>query len=290
MSLEKMVHFADAFWHFVHDCLFYRCSLSELLIRMNGFIMIPIKTASEIEKMRLAGQAAAKVLDYLASLVEPGRTTGEIDRAAGAMIAKLGGKSAFFGYRRFPGQTCISVNEEVVHGIGGLRRLAYGDIVSIDVGVVLDGWIGDTARTVSCGIVAPETERLCVATKSMLMSAITFATAGRRLGDLSAHIEEQAVRQGFGVVKEFVGHGVGKKLHEEPEVPNFGRRGIGPKLKAGMTLAIEPMINLGRAEVKILADKWTVVTADGKPSAHFEHTVLVTDGEPEILTLLGDAV
>jgi methionyl aminopeptidase len=248
--------------------------------------MIPIKTASEIEKMRLAGQAAAKVLDHLASLVEPGRTTGEIDHAAGVMIAKLGGKSAFLGYHKFPGQTCISVNEEVVHGIGGPRRLAYGDIVSIDVGVMLNGWIGDTARTVSCGLVAPEVERLCKATQAMLMSSLSFATAGRRLGDLSAHIEEQALQQGFSVVKEFVGHGVGRKLHEEPQIPNFGRRGSGPKLKAGMTLAIEPMINLGVDAVKVLADKWTVVTADGKPSAHFEHTILVTNEEPEILTML----
>jgi methionyl aminopeptidase len=248
--------------------------------------MIPIKTASEIAKMRLAGEAAAKVLDHLASLVEPGRTTGEIDRAAGAMIAQLGGKSAFFGYRKFPGQTCISVNEEVVHGIGGPRRLAYGDIVSIDVGVMLNGWIGDTARTIPCGLVVAETERLCSATKAILMSALSFATAGRRLGDLSAHIEEEALRQGFSVVKEFVGHGVGRKLHEEPQIPNFGRRGTGPKLKAGMTLAIEPMINLGTASIKMLADRWTVVTADGKPSAHFEHTILVTEGEPEILTQL----
>ncbi len=248
--------------------------------------MIPIKTAAEIEKMRLAGQAAATVLDYLASLVEPGRTTGEIDKAAGVMIEKLGGRSAFLGYHRFPGQTCISINEEVVHGIGGPRRLAYGDIVSIDVGVTLNGWIGDTARTVACGLVAPETERLCRATEAMLMSAITFATAGRRLGDLSAHVEEQALQKGFSVVKEFVGHGVGRQLHEEPEIPNFGRRGTGPRLKAGMILAIEPMINLGASDVKILADKWTVVTADGKPSAHFEHTVLVTEEEPEILTRL----
>lgn len=246
--------------------------------------MIPIKTASEIKKMRLAGQAAARVLDHLASLVEPGRTTGEIDRAAGVMIAELGGKSAFLGYHRFPGQTCISINEEVVHGIGGPRRLAYGDIVSIDVGVMLNGWIGDTARTVACGLVAPETDRLCKATQAILMSAISFATAGRRLGDLSAHVEEQALQQGFSVVKEFVGHGVGRQLHEEPQIPNFGRRGTGPKLKAGMVLAIEPMINLGVSGVKVLSDKWTAVTADGKPSAHFEHTVLVTNGEPEILT------
>ncbi|HLB34606.1 MAG: type I methionyl aminopeptidase [Verrucomicrobia bacterium RIFCSPHIGHO2_12_FULL_41_10] len=248
--------------------------------------MIPIKTAPEIEKMRLAGQAAATVLDHLASLVEPGRTTGEIDRAAGALIEKLKCKSAFFGYRRFPGQICISINEEVVHGIGGLRRLAYGDIVKIDVGVVRAGWIGDTARTVSCGVVAPATERLCTVTRDILLSALPFATAGRRLGDLSSHIEEQAVQQGFSVVKEFVGHGVGRKLHEDPQIPNFGRRGSGPKLKQGMTLAIEPMINLGVSEIKILEDGWTAVTLDKKPSAHFEHTILVTEGEPEILTRL----
>ena len=247
--------------------------------------MIPIKTSSEIEKMRLAGQAAAMVLDHLASLIEPSITTGEIDRAAGAMISKLGGKSAFFGYRKFPGQTCISVNEEVVHGIGGSRQLEYGDIVAIDVGVVLNGWIGDTARTVACGMISPDKERLCQATEAMLYSALNFATAGRRLGDLSAHIEEQAIKQGFTVVKEFVGHGVGRQLHEDPQIPNFGRPGSGPKLRAGMTLAIEPMINLGTSRVKILSDGWTVVTEDGLPSAHFEHTILVKpEGPPEILT------
>lgn len=246
--------------------------------------MIPIKTAADIKKMRLAGQVAATVLNELALLVEPGRTTGEIDRAAGELIAKLGGRSAFLGYRKFPGQICISLNEEVVHGIGGPRRLAYGDIAKIDVGVLFQGWIGDTARTIPCGLLDPETERLCTATQAMLMSALGFATAGRRLGDLSAHVEKEALRQGFSVVKEFVGHGVGRKLHEEPEVPNFGRAGTGPKLKPGMTLAIEPMINLGCSEVKILSDGWTVVTADGRPSAHFEHTILVTEGEAEVLT------
>ena len=247
---------------------------------------IPIKNAADIEKMRLAGQAAALVLEELSHLVEPGITTGEIDRTAAQIMAREGCKSAFFGYRKFPGQICISVNEEVVHGIGGLRRLAYGDIVKLDVGVIRAGWIGDTATTVPCGLIDPETERLCRATRAMLHSALTFATAGRRLGDLSAHVEEQALQQGFSVVKEFVGHGVGRNLHEEPEIPNFGRRGTGPKLQPGMTLAIEPMINLGVSEVKILADRWTVVTSDGRPSAHFEHTILVTEGEPEILTRL----
>ena len=234
--------------------------------------------------MRLAGQAAAIVLDELSRLVEPGITTGEIDATAARLMERENCKSAFLGYHKFPGQICISVNEEVVHGIGGPRRLAYGDIIKIDVGVIRAGWIGDTARTVPCGVIDPETERLCLATRAMLESSLYFATAGRRLGDLSSHIEEQAIKQGFGVVQEFVGHGVGRKLHEEPQVPNFGRRGSGPRLKAGMILAIEPMINLGVAEVKILSDKWTVVTADGKPSAHFEHTVLITEGPAEILT------
>jgi len=248
--------------------------------------LIPIKTPAEIDKMRAAGRTAAIVLDCLAKLVIPGVTTREIDKAAADFMADHGCRSAFFGYRKFPGQICISVNEEVVHGIGGARRLSYGDIVKIDTGVILNGWIGDTATTVSCGAVDPEIERLCTATRRMLESAIPFAEAGRRLGDLSHHIESEAIRQGFSVVREFVGHGVGRKLHEEPQIPNYGRRGSGPKLKAGMTLAIEPMINLGGAGVRILDDKWTVVTSDGKPSAHFEHTILVTENEPEVLTCL----
>lgn len=247
---------------------------------------IPIKTPSEIEKMRLAGRSAAIVLDELSRLVEPGITTGEIDSIAAQIIQREGCKSAFLGYQKFPGQICISINEEVVHGIGGARRIAYGDIVKIDVGVIRSGWIGDTARTILCGLVDPEVERLCKATSAILYSALDFATAGRSLGDLSAHIEEMTLQQGFSVVKEFVGHGVGSQLHEEPQIPNFGRRGTGPRLKAGMTLAIEPMINLGLSEVKILPDKWTVVTSDGKPSAHFEHTILVTEGPAEILTKL----
>jgi methionyl aminopeptidase len=255
--------------------------------------LIPIKTNKEIEKMREAGHAAAIVLHRISRLVAPGVSTGEIDRAAAECMAELGGRSAFLDYpyrknksQNFPGQICISVNEEVVHGIGGARRLAYGDLVKMDVGIILNGWIGDTATSVPCGAVDPETERLCTATKKILEEAITFAQAGRRLGDLSNFIESEAIRQGLSVVKEFVGHGVGSSLHEEPQIPNYGRRGSGPKLKAGMTLAIEPMINLGVAGVRILDDGWTVVTADGKPSAHFEHTVLVTENEPEVLTCL----
>jgi methionyl aminopeptidase len=246
--------------------------------------MIPIKSPSEIEKMRAAGDLASRVLNEVAELIAPGITTGELDRHAGKLIAAAGAKSAFFGYRKFPGQLCISLNEEVVHGIGGPRKVNYGDIVTLDCGVNLNGWIGDTAVTVPVGIIDPEVENLLRVTEETLNGALKFATAGRRLGDLCAYIESEIVRNGYSVVREFVGHGVGRKLHEEPQIPNYGRKGSGPKLKAGMTLAIEPMVNMGRHEVRILEDKWTVVTRDGLPSAHFEHTILVTNGEPEVLT------
>jgi methionyl aminopeptidase len=245
---------------------------------------IPIKNASEVEKMRRAGESAAEILNELATLVAPGVTTGEIDHAASQLMAGRGVRSAFLGYRKFPGHICISLNEEVVHGIGGPRKIAYGDVVKLDVGIVRDGWIGDTATSVPVGIIDPETERLLTVTEQILESAVQLARGGSRLGDISAHVEDQAIRHGYSVVREFVGHGVGKTLHEEPQIPNFGKRGTGPVLKPGMTLAIEPMINMGKARVRVLEDKWTVVAADGLPSAHFEHTVLVTDEAPEILT------
>ncbi len=234
--------------------------------------------------MRQACSLAAQILDQLGTLLRPGVTTGDIDRAAGEMMKEANCKSAFLGYRGFPGQICISVNEEVVHGIGGNRRIQYGDVVKLDCGVVKDGWVGDTAKTVPVGAVKPEWQRLLTVTEDVLERVIPMATAGRRLGDLCAFIEDEVVANGYNVVREFVGHGVGRKLHEEPQVPNFGRPGTGPKLKAGMTLAIEPMVNLGTAGVKTLSDGWTVITADGLPSAHFEHTILITKGEPEILT------
>jgi methionyl aminopeptidase len=246
--------------------------------------MIPIKRGPEIDAMRRAGETAADILASLSELVAPGRTTGEIDHAASRLMSEAGVRSAFLGYKGFPGHICISVNEEVVHGIGGDRRIQYGDIVKMDVGIVRDGWIGDTAATVPAGIVAPEVERLCSTTRQILEGAVSLARAGRRLGDISAFVEEQARRNGYSVVREFVGHGVGRQLHEEPQIPNFGKRNSGPTLKPGMTLAIEPMINMGKAKVRVLADKWTVVAADGLPSAHFEHTVLVTEGSPEVLT------
>jgi len=245
---------------------------------------IPIKTEREIEKMRQACRAASDVLEQTSALIRPGITTGEVDQAAADYISDFGCKSAFLGYRGFPGNICISVNEEVVHGIGGPRRIQYGDIVKLDIGVIKDGWVGDTATTVPVGIIDEKVQRLLTVTEKTLELAITHAQNGRRLGDLCAAIEDEVVANGYSVVREFVGHGVGRKLHEEPQVPNYGRAGSGPKLKAGMTIAIEPMVNLGTAGVCVLGDQWTVVTLDGKPSAHFEHTVLVTKGEPEILT------
>lgn len=246
--------------------------------------MIIIKRPQEIEKMRRAGETASEILRELVSHVAPGVTTGAIDHLASQLMSEAGVRSAFLGYRKFPGHICISINEEVVHGIGGPRQIAYGDIVKMDVGIIRDGWIGDTATSVPVGIVDPKVERLITVTEEILKGAVDLARAGNRVGDISHFVESQAVSHGYSVVKEFVGHGVGRQLHEEPQIPNFGERGAGPKLQPGMTLAIEPMINMGGPKVRILADKWTAVTADGLPSAHFEHTVLVTDGAPEVLT------
>jgi methionyl aminopeptidase len=250
--------------------------------------MIPIKSVREIEKMRQACRTASEVLDRVSEIIRPGVSTKEIDQAAADLIAEAGVRSAFLGYRLghrvFPGNICISLNDEIVHGIGSQRRVQYGDIVKLDIGVVQDGWVGDTAATIAVGMIDERIERLLEVTQSALQRAIGHAYAGARLGDLCAAIEELAVRHHFSVVREFVGHGVGRKLHEEPQVPNYGKRGSGPRLKPGMTLAIEPMVNLGSPDVRLLDDGWTVCTADGLPSAHFEHTVLITKDEPEILT------
>jgi len=246
--------------------------------------MIPIKSAREIDKMRVACRLAGQVLDRVSALVHPGITTGEVDKAAGEFMAEAQCKSAFLGYRGFPGNICISVNEEVVHGIGGVRKIQYGDIVKLDIGVIKDGWVGDTATTVAVGVIDDAVQRLLNVTEESLRIAISHATDGVRLGDISSSVEDEVVANGFSVVREFVGHGVGRRLHEEPQIPNFGKKGSGPKLKQGMTLAIEPMVNMGSSAVKILQDGWTVVTADRKPSAHFEHTILITKAEPEILT------
>jgi methionyl aminopeptidase len=250
--------------------------------------MIPIKSAREVEKMRQACRTASEVLDQVSELVRPGISTKEVDEAAAAFMQEANVKSAFLGYRLghrvFPGNICISINDEVIHGIGSQRRIQYGDIVKLDIGIIQEGWVGDNATTVPVGIVDDRTERLLRTTEAALARAIAVAQAGRRLGDISAEIEDEARRNQFNVVREFVGHGVGRKLHEEPQIPNYGRRGTGPKLKPGMTLAIEPMINSGTESVILLDNGWTACTADGRPSAHFEHTVLITNDEPEILT------
>jgi methionyl aminopeptidase len=250
--------------------------------------MIPIKSGREIEKMRQACRTASDILDRVSDLVRPGISTKEIDEAAAVFMQEARVKSAFLGYRLghrvFPGNICISLNDEVVHGIASQRRVQYGDIVKLDIGVIEDGWVGDTASTVAVGMVDERVDLLMRVTENALERAIRIAHEGTRLGDICAEIEDEARRNRFSVVREFVGHGVGRKLHEEPQIPNYGKRGSGPRLKAGMTLAIEPMVNLGTAAVRLLEDGWTVVTADGLPSAHFEHTVLITKDEPEILT------
>ena len=254
------------------------------LFQVSRRTRIPIKSPREIEFMRKAGSIASSILQALAREVAPGRSTGEIDRFAAELMREHDCKSAFLGYRGFPGHICISVNEEVVHGIGGARKIMPGDIVKIDVGIIKSGFIGDNATTVGAGDIPLETKRLLAATEQSLFDAISHARAGRRLADLCGSVEAFVAPRGFTVVREFVGHGVGRRLHEEPQIPNYRPQGKTPVLVPGMTLAIEPMVNAGVGAVRILEDGWTVITEDRKPSAHFEHTVLVTEGEPEILT------
>lgn len=234
--------------------------------------------------MRAAGSIASTILQALAAEVAPGRTTREIDLLAAELMRQHDCKSAFLGYRGFPGYTCISVNEEVVHGIGSARKIQPGDILKIDVGIIKSGFIGDNATTVAVGEIPLETRRLLAATEESLYRAISHARAGRKLSDLCGSVENFVTPHGFTIVREFVGHGVGRRLHEEPQVPNFRPQGKSATLMPGMTLAIEPMVNAGVPAVRILDDGWTVITEDRKPSAHFEHTVLITSGDPEILT------
>jgi methionyl aminopeptidase len=246
--------------------------------------MIKIKRPDEIEAMRQSCGVAATILDEVANLCAPGVSTRDLDAFACRRMDELGVMSAFLGYRGYPAHICTSVNDEVVHGIPNDRRMELGDIISIDVGVICDGWVGDNARTVMVGVKDPEVIRLVKTTEDALYAGISRAVAGARLSDISHAVEQAATLEGLSVVKEFVGHGVGRKMHEEPQIPNFGPPGRGPRLRSGMTLAIEPMVNLGAAAVEVMADGWTVLTGDRRPSAHFEHTVLVQDGEPEILT------
>lgn len=246
--------------------------------------MIIIKTPEEIQRMRLSSLIAAQVRDELAQKVAPGVTTGELDAYAQELVSKLKAKSSFFGYRGYPGHICTSVNDEVVHGIPGPRRIEMGDVVSIDVGVVYDGFVGDTATTVMVGVTDPAVIRLVTVSEQALAAGIAKAVPGGRLSDISHAIEQVVVNAGFSVVREFVGHGIGRSMHEDPQIPNFGPPGKGPRLKQGMTLAIEPMVNLGAAEVEVMSDGWTVLTKDRKPSAHVEHTVAIGEQGPEILT------
>ena len=248
--------------------------------------MIIIKSASEIEAMRRVNQMTARGRDAVAAQVRPGVTTHELGEVARGMIKEMGGTNAFYGYQGFPGQICASVNEEVVHGIPGRRIIREGDIVSIDCGIRFDGFIGDTAVTVGAGEISEENQRLLDVTKASLDAGISKAVEGNRLGDISFAIQQVVEEAGFSVVRDFVGHGIGRDMHEDPQVPNFGKPGRGPILKEGMTLAIEPMVNVGGAKVKVLDDNWTAVTKDGSNSAHFEHTVAVGKTAPDILTLL----
>ena len=247
-------------------------------------LKIVLKSDRDMEAMRPACVVAASVLDDVSAWVKPGITTKELDQYAASRIAHYGARSAFLGYRKYPCQICISVNDQVVHGLAGPRRLEFGDIVSLDVGVYYNGYVGDTARTVAVGGCGVSAQRLMDVTEKSLYEGIAQAVDGNCVSDISRAIQNYVESNGFSIVREFVGHGVGRKVHEEPQVPNFVDGKRSPRLVPGMTLAIEPMVNAGSPNVKILNDGWTVVTQDGSLSAHFEHTVLVTHAEPEILT------
>ncbi|MBQ2887422.1 MAG: type I methionyl aminopeptidase [Firmicutes bacterium] len=248
--------------------------------------MITIKNAEELQKMREAGRIVAEVFELMREKIAPGITTAELNMAAERLIAKRHAKPLFKGYNGFPAALCVSVNDEVIHGIPGPRKLKEGDIVSIDVGAQIHGYCGDAARTFPVGEVKPEVAELLRVTEASLYAGIEMAVAGNRLGDIGNRIQTVAEAHGLGVVVDYVGHGIGRNLHEAPDVPNYGRPGRGLRLVNGMTLAIEPMLNMGTPAVRTLADGWTVVTLDGLPSAHFENTVAITPDGPVLLTVL----
>lgn len=248
--------------------------------------MIICKSPKEIEKMREASQIVVKTLKLIEEMVRPGISTKELDRTAERYIKKERGRPAFKGYRGFPASICVSVNEEVVHGVPNGRRLKSGDIIGIDVGVEYDSYYGDAAVTLPVGEITPEAARLIEVTKKALAAGVEKCQVGNRIYDISSAIQEVAEGAGFSVVRDYVGHGIGQSMHEDPQIPNYGRAGTGPYLKEGMVFALEPMINIGGFKVEVLSDKWTVVTEDRSLSAHFEHTVAVTRSGPEILTLL----
>ena len=247
--------------------------------------MIVIKNGQELQDMRQACRITAAARALAGEMVRPGISTGEIDKAVHDFIVAQGAKPSFLGYRGFPGSTCISVNQTVIHGIPGKDILQEGDIVSVDVGAFYKGFHGDCAATFPCGTISAEAQRLIDVTKQSFFEGMKFARRGYRVSDISHAVQQHVESNGFSVVRAFVGHGVGAQLHEEPEVPNYGKPGRGPRLLPGMTLAVEPMVNAGVYDVRVLKDGWTTVTADGKLAAHYENTVLITDGEPEIITV-----
>lgn len=249
---------------------------------------IVIKSAREIELMRVAGRITAGARTIARQGIAAGVTTKELDREIHRYIVKNGATPTFLNYGGFPASACISVNDEVIHGIPGARVIHDGDIVSVDVGAKINGFTGDCAGTYPCGDITPEAQDLIAVTRQSFFEGIKFARVGYRVSDIGHAIQEYVESHGYSVVRSYVGHGVGAQLHEEPEVPNYGEPGHGPRLVKGMTIAIEPMVNAGTFDVRVLDNEWTVVTADGKLSAHYENTILITDGEPEILTMAED--
>ena len=246
--------------------------------------MITIKSAREVELMRRAGKITAAARALAGEMVKPGVTTQEIDRAVCRFIRSQGAEPSFLNYNGYPASVCISVNDEVIHGIPGKRVLREGDIVSVDVGAYIGGYHGDCAATYACGKISEEAQRLIDVTRQSFFEGIKYAREGGRLSDVSHAIEEYVEGNGFSVVREYVGHGIGRNMHESPEVPNFGHPGHGPRLLRGMTIAVEPMVNAGSAAIRQMSDGWTVKTADGRNAAHYENTILITDGDPELLT------
>ena len=247
--------------------------------------MISLKTPEQLRYMREAGKITAEVLLYAESILRDGMSTGELDHKIRAFIEHHGGKPSFLGYGGFPGSACISLNDEVIHGIPSNKRIIRdGDLVKVDVGVTYRGYIGDSARTFAVGTVSEQAKQLIETTRDSFYRGMAAAVSGNRVGDIGHAVESRVAADGFSVVRQYVGHGVGHELHEEPEVPNYGTPGRGARLYPGMTLAIEPMVNAGKAEVRVLSDGWTVVTKDGSLSAHYENTIVITDNGPMILT------
>jgi len=247
--------------------------------------MIPCKSELDLAKMRVSGRVNASVLAELCAYVAPGITTKEIDGMAERLIRERGGEPAFLGYHGFSGSICLSINEEVVHGIPGARPLRDGDLLKLDIGSIVDGWYSDMACTVGIGLISSEAKALLEATEEALFVGIREMRPGAHVSDIGYAVQSFVEARGYSVVRQLVGHGIGRKLHEEPQVPNFGKRGAGAKLKPGMVLAVEPMVNAGSAGTRQLDDGWSVVTADGRLSAHFEHTIAVTPDGPEVFTL-----